>query len=204
MLKIRGKISPHFRNFLIYNSLSNFICGIETTMSTHSMFVASGSENADAYSILVNMSIKDIVGQFASVPVISSISKMSDKNPVKYLALNLGIFEVSNLLEHLTPLVSDYFIPIAGLANVGKTAGLTGLCSFNVSMISKLSLDGKNVAEINSKVASVSNVAFSIGTLVGLGVVKLLPDFHIRLCLLFPISLLRFYFSLKAIKGLTI
>ena len=90
MLKVSGLVSPFFKRYVVYNSIANFICGIETTMSTHSMFSASGivNNNVDVYAILFNMTIKDIVGQFAcipAIPLISTMSKYGDVKPLKYL-----------------------------------------------------------------------------------------------------------------------
>lgn len=199
------KISPHFKRYIIYNSLSNFICGVETTMSTHSMFTATGL-NADTYSILFNMTMKDIVGQFASIPaipLITSMSRYGDIKPLKYLGINIAIFEIATIIEYTTPLLpKEFFIPIAGIANIGKTVGLTGMSSFNVSMINRLSSDGKNIMEINSKVSSISMVSFAFGSMIGLGVVKIIPNYEARLAMLLPMGLLRYWLTKKAVEKL--
>lgn len=209
MFKVNGIISPFFKRYLVYNSISNFICGIETTMSTHSMFTASGvidNNNVDIYSILFNMTVKDMIGQFAcipAIPLIASISKYGDMKPLKYLGINIAIFEVSTIIEHITPLIrSELFIPIAGLANIGKTVGLTGISSFNIGMINKISSDGKNIMEISSKISSISTASFAFGSMIGLGVVKFIPCYEVRLGLLFPMGLLRYWLSMKAVEGL--
>lgn len=206
MFKVSGLTSPLFKRYLCYTSLSSFICGIETTMSTHSMFTASGTinnENIDTYSILFNMTMKDIVGQFASIPLLTKMSRYGDKNPLKFLAMNIGIYEIATIVEHCTPLISsNFFIPLAGIANIGKTVGITGSSSFNVSMINKLSLDGKNIMEINSKVSSIGMVSYALGSVVGLVIVKFIPSYETRLCMLPFFGITRYWLSMRSVKGL--
>lgn len=201
------RTSKHFKQYLVYNSLSSLVCGIETTMSTHSMFKASGVvDNVDMYSVLFNMTMKDVIGQLAIIPVFPLINKMSkygDTKPLRYLGINIGIYEISTIIEHCTPMLSSsLFIYVAGVANIGKTVGLVGSSSFNVSMISKLSDDGKNIMELNSKISTMSTIAFAVGNVIGLGIVKTVPCYETRLCLLPFMGGLRYWFSLKSIKGL--
>lgn len=206
MFKVTGKVSHVFNRYLTYTSLSSFISGIESTMSTHSMFEASGNFNkdrVDTYAILFNMTMKDIVGQFASMPLLTKMGKYGDKNPLKFQGMNIAIYEISTIIEHCTPLLSSVlFIPVAGIANIGKTVGLTGSSSFNVGMINRLSLCKTNIMELNSKVSSIGMISFSLGTLVGLGIIKFIPSYEMRLGLLPFFGIIRYFLSTKAINGL--
>ena len=207
MLKVNGIVSPKFKRYIIYNCLSNIVCGIETTMSTYSMYTASGfvsEKEIDIYSILSNMIMKDSIGQIAFIPVIpimTSLSKYGDLKPLKFLGINIGIFEISTLIEHSTPLVSSYlFIPVAGIANIGKIIGLTGLSSFNIGMINKISKD--NIIEMSSKISISSTITFGIGSMIGLSIIKLIPNYEIRLGMIIPLSILRYWLIKQSVKGL--
>lgn len=209
MFKIGGSNNSKFTRYLFYNSINNFICGIETTLSTYSMMNASGlvnSNNIDVYTMLFNMTLKDMVGQFAcipAIPLIAKISKYGDLHPKRYLAINVFFVEASTILEYITPIVpSSLFIPFAGIANIGKTVGLTGGSAFSVAMINHMSKNGKNIMEMSSKITAISTVTFSLGSVVGLGVIKFIPCYYTRLVLLLPMGYLRFLCSKKAVKGL--
>lgn len=202
-LKVSGQISPSFNHYLFYNSLSNVICGVETVMSSHSMLEASGVGNEDVLSILINLSCKDVAGQIISIPIIAKFSKLGDSNPKKHLAISTAIFETSNILENLTPLVPGFcFIPLASVANIGKNISFTGTGSFNANMINKLSTDKNNIAEIYSKVTAISTVSFSLGMIAGLCVVKLIPCYYTRLTMLLPLGIARYYCSIRSVKYL--
>ena len=202
-LKVSGRILPSFNHFLFYNSISSAICGIETIISSHSMLKASGVGNEEVLAVLINLSCKDIAGQIFSIPIINRFSKIGDSNPKKYLAISTAIFEISNIIEHLTPLVSSfYFIPLAALANIGKNVSFTGTGGFNSNMINKLSIDKDNISEIYSKVTSISTISFSFGMILGLCIVKIIPCFYARLSLLPILGITRYYFSIKSIKHL--
>lgn len=202
-LKVTGLVAPSFNHFILYNSLSSIICGIESILSTHSMLKGSGVGNEDLLSILINLSSKDILGQLISIPIITKFSKIGDQNPTKHLQVSIGVFEVSNILENLTPLVPGYcFIPLAGIANIGKNIGFTGIGGFNSNMINKLSIDKDNITEIYSKVTAISTISFSLGMILGLCTVKLIPCYYTRLGLLPIFGLLRYYCSLKSVEQL--
>lgn len=203
ILKISGNISPHFKEFLFYKCLSDVVCGVETILSTHSMFDASGVGNSDVLSVLVNLSSKDIIGQIASLPIINKLSKMGDQTPIKHLGFSIAIFEISNFVEHLTPLLPTIlFIPVAAFANIGKNIGFTGTGSFNANLINKISLSKDNISEIYSKITSFSTISFSFGMMIGIFLVKIIPCYYTRLGLLVPLSILRFSLLAKSVKGI--
>lgn len=200
-------LSSKVKRYCFYNSISNFICGVETTMSTHSMFYASNyieHDNIDVYSILYNITIKDFIGQSFLIPiypVMSKFSKYGDKEPLKFLGLNIGIFEFSTILEHCTILISEsLFIPAASIANIGKTISLTGQSSFNIKVINKIS--NNDVIENNTKISTISTVSFGFGTIFGLAIVKMIPCYNTRLCLLPLFGLARYYITLKSVKDI--
>lgn len=196
------------RHYIFYNCLSNFICGVETTMSTHCMFKAStvvDCNNIDTYSIIYNITMKDFFGQMFLIPAfpfITKVSKYGDKNPLKFLGLNIILFEISTLIEHCTPIFSQSsFIFAASIANIGKTISLTGYSSFNVNVINKL-CNKDNVMELNSKISTLSTISYAFGTVAGLGIVKMIPCFETRLMMLPLFGVFRYYITIKSVKGI--
>lgn len=200
-IRISGTVNKSYKKFIIYNSLSNIICGIETTLSSYSMLKASGVGNEEVLSVFINLYSKDIIGQIFSAPIISKFSKIGDKNPKQHLYINSFIFSASNILEHLTPLLSSfYFIPVAALANIGKNIGFTGISSFNINMINKLSISKDNITEIYSKITTLSSINFSLGMILGICIVKIIPCYYTRLSLLPFLGISKYYLTLKSTK----
>lgn len=208
LLSVSGNVSPLYRNFLIYTSLSNCICGIESVLSSYSMLDATGvgkmGDNAvPLAAISLNLIGKDILGQVLSVPITSLVSSYGDKNPVKYTRFNVLTFEISNLLEYITPLLpSSYFILFAATGNIGKNIGYNGFGSFMANAINNLSVDKNNISEIHSKVTSSVQLSYSFGMMIGLGIVNLIPCYYTRMSLLPIFGLTRYYAMVRSIKGL--
>ena len=104
LLKINGRVSPHYKNFLIYTSLSNCICGIESTLSSYSMLDAAGVGKIGEHAVplaavSLNLVGKDILGQVLSVPITALVSQYGDRNPVKYTRFNVLTFELSKRIS---------------------------------------------------------------------------------------------------------
>ena len=208
LLKINGKILYNYKNFLIYTSLSNCICGIESTLSSYSMLDAAGvgkiGENAVSLAaVSLNLISKDICGQIFSVPITSLISSYGDKNPIKYIRFNVLIFELSNIFEYMTPLFPiSYFIIIASTGNIGKNIGYNGFGAFNANAINKLSIEGNNISEIYSKITSSIQLSYSFGMIIGLFLVKFIPCYYTRMCLLPIFGLSRYFCMIQSVKGI--
>ena len=168
MFKISGKVSPMFGNYIFYTSLCNVISGVESVLSSYSMLDATGvgkygEEAVSLAAVSLNLMGKDIVGQIVSVPVTAMVSKMGDKDPVKYAKLNVFIFGTSTLLEYVTPLLpSQYFILLAASGNIGKNIAFNGLGAFNANAINNLSIDKTNISELLSLEAVVLVSPFKI------------------------------------------
>lgn len=203
--RVSGEISKSYNRYLIHSSYANLICGFESIVSSYSMLDASGvgKENIELASISLNLLGKDILGQIISVPIINKISKYGDKNPIKYIRNNVILFELSNLLECLTPLfIPSLFIPMATIGNIGKNIGFTGFASFNANIISKLSINKDNITEIYSKISIINSLSYSLGMGIGLFFVTFVTKLEYRLILL-PISgIFRYIFIHKSIDNL--
>lgn len=205
ILNVTGRTSKYYNNYLASTALANFICGTESVLSSYSMLDASGvgKEYVPLATVSLNLIGKDIVGQIISVPVTIRASKMGDKDPIKYTKFNVMIFELSNLLEYLTPLFSpNYFIFLAATGNVGKNIGFTGFSSFNANAINKLSIDKDNISELYSKITAVVSISYSLGMGFGLFLVNIVPCYYTRLCLLPFLGICRYFALVRSFHGL--
>ena len=196
-----GKVHSQYNKFILWSSISNTIGSIQGVLSTHSMLSVVGNASNEL-TISINYIGKDIAGQLGGLWYINKIGKRVDTQSKQITNINLGINEISILLECLTPFLPIYtFIPIAGLANVGKNISFTGLGAINAKIIQKLAKDN-NIGEIYSKITMINTLGSSIGMGIGLALSGLIPDHSTRLCLMPILSILRIYTYKKSIKYL--
>lgn len=202
-----NKVSKSYYKFLCYNSMANFLCGIQSTLTSYSMLDASGvgREHVELTTVSLNLVGKDIFGQICSVPVIQSISKLGSKKPIKHMKISLLIYELSVFVECMTPLLpTSSFIVVATMGNIGKNIGFTTMGSFNSHIITQLSTceNKNNIIELHSKIASISTVSFSVGMAAGLVFIKYLPTVEHRLAVLPFLSLSRYILLKKSVENI--
>ena len=105
-------------------------------------------------------------------------------------------------MECSTPLLPLYtFMPIAGLANIGKNISFTGIGAINARVIQKLAQDN-NIGEIYAKISILNTLGSTLGMIMGLFIASQIPCHSHRLCLMPVLTLLRVYTYRKALKGL--
>jgi hypothetical protein len=186
--------------YLLYSGLTTYISSCEYVLSTHSMLSAVSCES-NQLNMSMNFIGKDIIGQLGSLYIINSVSKYSDKNPMKFLKYSILTEQVSIFVESLTPIVyPELFIPIGACSNIGKSVSMVGIGSLNVKVINVISTNN-NVGETYSKITSVNTIASSLGMMTGLAITTAIPCHHTRLCLIPVLGILR-YLSLK--QGLSL
>lgn len=205
ILNVTGRTSKYYKNYLLTTAVANFIAGTESVLSSYSMLDASGvgKEHVQLASVSLNLIGKDILGQILSVPFTLKTSKIGDKDPVKYVRLNTIIFELSNMLEYLTPLFNNNsFIFLAAIGNVGKNIGFNGFSSFNGNLINKLSIDKDNISELYSKITVVIQISYSLGMGFGLFLINFIPCYYTRMSLLPFLGFIRYLALIKSFHGL--
>ena len=196
-----GKVNKHYNNYVLWSSVSNTIASIEGVLSTHSMLSVIGN-TSNELTLSVNYIGKDIAGQLGGLWYINKIGKRVDTQSTKITHINLILQETSIFLECLTPFLPIYtFIPVAGIANVGKNISFTGLGAINARIIQKLA-EEDNIGEIYSKITILNTLGSSIGMGLGLVLTGLIPDHSTRLCLMPILSVLRIYSYKQSIKYL--
>lgn len=219
ILRRTCKVGDKLRNYLIWNCLTNIICGTEVVISTHSMLGALSvdNHNNDLFSVTSNLMGKEIIGQIVGIPIINKLSKLGDSNTKKFILINTLLFEVSNLLECSTSLFDkSYFIYLATLGNIGKGASFIGMGGINAKVINRISnllnqkdLENKEIKDVSDNICNLystisisTSLSYSIGMLFGLYLVKVIPCHQTRLGLIPVFGLIKYHTTLKSLKGI--
>ena len=81
------------------------------------------------------------------------MGQKADKDPSKFIKYSMAFQQSAIFIECATPLLPiSTFIPVAGLANIGKNIAFTGIGAVNAKIITKLA-EEDNIGEIYAKIS---------------------------------------------------
>jgi hypothetical protein len=194
-----GGHHPKYASYVSWSFVSNVVISAESAMGTHSMLAAIGSDSESYRTI--NYIGKDIIGQLGALGYISKISSKADKEPRKFMMYSHGTQQLAFATMFGTPLVSSFFLPVAGFSNILTNVSFAGFGAINAMCIQKLAVDD-NVGEIYAKVSMINMIGSSIGLIIGVGITIAVPDHATRICLTPLLAGLRIYSLNRAIVDL--
>lgn len=196
-----GKVHKNYGRYVGWSCFSNFIISIESVLSTHSMLSVVGQSSSEL-TLSVNYIGKDIVGQLGGLWYMNKMGQKADKEPSKFIKYSMISQQIPVFMECATPLLPlGIFIPVAGVANIGKNIAATGLGAVNAKIIQKLAREN-NIGEIYAKISVLNTLGSTIGMGLGLVIAAYIPDHIMRLSLMPILTGIRVYSYQKAINGL--
>jgi glutamate N-acetyltransferase/amino-acid N-acetyltransferase len=153
-------------------------------------------------TLSVNYIGKDIVGQIGGLYYMNKMGQKADKDPEKFVKYSMAFQQTAVFMECATPMLPiSMFIPVAGLANVGKNIAATGIGAVNAKIIAKLA-EENNVGEIYAKISVLNTLGSTIGMGLGLAIAAKVPDHSMRMGIMPFLTMIRIYSYNKAIEDL--
>jgi glutamate N-acetyltransferase/amino-acid N-acetyltransferase len=196
-----GKVHKNYGKYVGWSCISNVVISIESVLSTHTMLSVVGQTNSDI-TLSINYIGKDIVGQLGGLWYMHKIGQKVDKESSKFINYSIFFQQSAVIMECATPLLPiGMFIPIAGIANVGKNIAATGMGAVNARVIQKLAEDN-NIGEIYAKISILNTLGSTIGMAIGLLIAARVPDHSMRLGLMPFFTVFRIYSYNKAVDEL--
>lgn len=196
-----GKVHKNYGKYVGWSCFSNFIISIESVLSTHSMLSVVGQASTEL-TLSVNYIGKDIVGQIGGLYYMNKMGQKADKDPEKFVKYSMAFQQTAVFMECATPMLPiSMFIPVAGLANVGKNIAATGIGAVNAKIIAKLA-EENNVGEIYAKISVLNTLGSTIGMGLGLAIAAKVPDHSMRMGIMPFLTMIRIYSYNKAIEDL--
>lgn len=199
--------------YIFFSSINNIINGIEVSFSTNILYSALFSDyNNEINSSINKIIIKDIAGSILGIPIIYPLSKLGDKNSSKFVLYNSMLFEISIFIDFMVKFFPDNFILLSSSSNILKSSYYVGYSSINMKIsnfifdeIKKTNVEYQdnnenNICQISSIKTVISTISFSLGSLIGIYLIYILPDTNSRLFLIIPFGLIRYYNSRKMVK----
>lgn len=186
--------------FVKWSFASTVLVSMQTAISTDSMLDVIG-DSAECRTM--NYIGKDIIGQAGGLLFMAHFSQKSDKDPKKFLNYSNVIQQLSFMILSSTPLCpTEFFLPIAGSANLLANISFTGYGAINAKCIQQMSSDNDiGIGELYSKITTLNTMASTIGLTLGVVITSYVPDPTIRTFVLLPIlGIARTYTFNKAIE----
>jgi hypothetical protein len=159
--------------------------------------------NTPSYTsvLAVNYVGKDIIGQLGSLAYAWKTGKGADIEPLKYITKGGIILQTSFFVENCTPLISNniFIMPFLGFCSLLKNVSFISIGAVNAKNIQKLS--NGNIGEFYSKSASINTMSSTLGMIVGIGIIHMIPSYTIRSLVVLPtMSMISIYSLRKATK----
>ena len=194
-----GNVHPKYTQYVGWSFVSNVLVSMESAMSTHSMLNAIGTDVETIRT--VNYIGKDIIGQIGCLAYISKTGEKADKEPRQFLSYSNILQQVSYVSICATPMLPEYFLPVAGFSNILSNISFIGFGAINAKCIQKLA-NNENIGEIYAKVSIFNTIGSSVGLFIGLGIITAVPDHYTRICFIPFIACGRILAFNRAVKGL--
>ncbi len=198
-----GKIHPKYYQYIGWSFASNVLSSTESAMSTHDMLQAVGNSESSVIQTS-NYIGKDIIGQIGGLMFMAKIGREADNKPRRFLLYANMFQQTAFMTVMLTPHCPDYFLPIAGLANVMFNISFTSFGAINAKCIGELSNKATNTGEIYAKISVLNTFGSSIGLLIGLGINAMTPDGVTRLGIIPVLAAGRVYCFDRAVSSLIV
>lgn len=182
-----------YLSYCKWQSLQYVLGSMGGVLSTQSLLYAVGiGSGSIPLAAALNWVIKDGLGQLGGVIFASRVSTNFDGDPKKWRFRGELAMILSTMLEICTPLVPQFFLPLASLANIGKNVSfLTASATRAAINLSFCNQKGNNLGDVTAKAGSQAITSSLTGTGLGIALAPLigssfsavLPVFCVLACM---------------------
>lgn len=147
----KSSVKPGYIPYVQWSMVASITGTISSVLSMEALLFSMGvGAGAIPMAAALNWIIKDGLGQFGGMLCASFINRKFDADPKRWRLMASVLLDASVLLEVLTPLCPQYFLPIASVANVGKNVGWIS-ASASRAGIHRSFMKAENLADITGK-----------------------------------------------------
>jgi hypothetical protein len=163
-------VQSYYYPFVAWNFVQMTLGAAAGVLATQSVLYGLGLSSHTQGLVLsgtLNWIIKDGLGQFGGIWIVSWLGGRFDIDAKRYRLLAAILLKVSCIIEVLVPLIPRYFILTAGIANVLKNVAWMA-SSATRAQIHKHLARRDNLGDITAKAASQNTLAGLVGTALGI------------------------------------
>ena len=188
-------------SFLI-NTISNLMDFLSTQILINSLKQSNQpNSNSLKLSAGLNWVIKDGIGEFSSIFLSSKFNHSFEQNLKQWRVFTLFLYNISLFGEIVCMKIKSplKLLLFASISKIIKLFASSGNLSARIGILDNLCND-KNISDLQNKSSSQSNLSFTLGTLIGMGISFLVPLTPLNIIKI--ISLLSGFFMYYAYKSL--
>ena len=133
--------------------------------------VGLGASRTLPAAAAVNWVLKDGLGRLGKLSVAANFGRTFDSDVKRFRFTSSVVYDASSFIEIITPYFPQHFLPLATVANIGKSVGIT---TANVvrAPIQRTFILEENLAEVAAKTSAQQVLADNIGLALAVGAAK--------------------------------
>ncbi|KAL4431071.1 hypothetical protein ABPG75_006327 [Micractinium tetrahymenae] len=168
------EVSPDYWDYVKYRAFHRLFSSMSSIFATQSLLqaVGVGAKRSLPAAATINWVLKDGLGRLGRLTVATRFGESFDSDLKRFRYTTSVIYAVSLSLEYLTPLAPQHFLPMASLANVGKSIGLTTFIATQPAFHRSFCLR-ENIADISAKTQAQQMVMDNLGLAAAVGMTYL-------------------------------
>ena len=164
----KTSVPPNYIEYSKIYALGAFASSAAMVLSTQSLLYAVGlGAGAIPLSAAINWVLKDGLGQLGGVLFTSLVNNKFDSDPKRWRIVAALSVDGAMYLEALTPLFPALFLPLAAIANTGKSVSWLAASATRAGIHLSFAKKG-NLADITGKAGSQGVVASTAGNFFGI------------------------------------
>lgn len=173
-----NSVKDGYLHYTKYTFLVGILINLMDFLSTQVLINSMGISKKKSMKLSagLNWVIKDGIGQFCSIFFATKYNSSFEQNLKQWRVLTLMIFNIALFGEILCMKVKNPYslLLLASLAQSLKMCATFGNVSARVGIMDNF-CNEKNISDLQNKSSAQSNLAFAIGTLIGMGISLKIP-----------------------------
>jgi len=147
-----NEVTPDYWQWCKWRATHRIFSSMASVFGTQSLLLAVGvgAKRTLPAAAAINWVLKDGLGRVGRLSVATKFGESFDSDLKRFRFSSSLLYATSLSLDFLTPLFPQYFLPMASLANVGKSVGLTTYISTQPAFHRSFAMS-ENLADISAK-----------------------------------------------------
>lgn len=159
-----NSVSEGYAQYAAYHFLSILFTSSSGVLSMQALLYGVGlGAGSIPMAAALNWVIKDGLGQLGGVLFASMVNNKFDVDPKRWRFIASLAMECSSLIEFMTPIFPQYFLPIASVANIGKNISFLAASASRAAINNSFAVN-ENLADVTARSGSQSIFGSTLGT----------------------------------------
>ena len=145
-------VTPDYWEYVRWRGWHRLFSSMSSIFSTQSLLLAVGvgAKKTLPAAAGINWVLKDGLGRLGRLTMATRFGESFDSDLKRFRFTSSMLYGGALALDYLTPLVPAYFLPMAAVANIGKSIGLTTYIATQPAFFKSFA-KSENIADISAK-----------------------------------------------------